>query len=485
MSRFSLILKTFLLGVFIFCAQGAKADLEILTLNDCLREVFLNNPLIQKERNDIERAHGTKLVFYSAALPTIGWQVSAGIYGAKQSEELVDHYEIVDDRSVLVPGSINLRPVKAYVLSTGGIGQPFFNLAIPPSISRGNWEVRVAEQNFYVVATNVLHLARLTFYSALFHQRSKILLEQILEDLEINARNMQQQFDAQLVRESSLLQAKTQVLNMQPGIIRTQNSYDESVIQLLQLMGRDVHRSPVSPEFRSDSPNADILNQIWLRDRFPNSKEIVNFDVAQTTQLALLTRPDLKLLRASIKESKANAEISRASYFPHTTLIVNGVYLPTNSFEKDGHSIRPGDTTLENSLEEGMSAAWHLDNGAITGTLEVIKANRDVLLIQLQNQEGNIPGNLLKLHDQMRILQLKQKILESNRTAAQKVLATINQSIMSGASSQYEFINAKNSLLNNTIQLLQNEYSIANTQAEFDRQTGGYVNFIFNGQLPH
>jgi hypothetical protein len=52
----------------------------------------------------------------------------------------------------------------------GNLEQTLFNMAVPPSLRRGDIEVLIAQQQLNVAVVEQLHAARLAFYTALYNR---------------------------------------------------------------------------------------------------------------------------------------------------------------------------------------------------------------------------------------------------------------------------------------------------------------------------
>src|SRR5207244_12880909 len=63
----------------------------------------------------------------------------------------------------------------------GNLEQTLFNMAVPPSLRRGDIEVLIAQQQLNVAVVQQLHAARLAFYAALYNRSLESLRDEQLD----------------------------------------------------------------------------------------------------------------------------------------------------------------------------------------------------------------------------------------------------------------------------------------------------------------
>src|SRR5262245_61766725 len=120
-----------------------------ITLQEVLRTTIDKNPAILEAKAGLERAAGQRLVFRSIVWPDIEVNVPAGLqYGHRSGES----------------------GVKGFAVGRGNLEQTLFNMAVPPSLRRGDIEILIAEQQLNVAVVEQLHAARLAFYAALYNR---------------------------------------------------------------------------------------------------------------------------------------------------------------------------------------------------------------------------------------------------------------------------------------------------------------------------
>ena len=94
-----------------------------VTLREVLRTTLDNNPIILEAKAGLEQAAGQRLVFRTIVWPDFDVDVPAGVqYGHRAGES----------------------GVKGFAVGRGNLEQTLFNMAVPPSLRRGDIEVLIA-----------------------------------------------------------------------------------------------------------------------------------------------------------------------------------------------------------------------------------------------------------------------------------------------------------------------------------------------------
>ena len=100
-----------------------------VTLQEALSTTLERNPEILEAKAGLERAAGQRLVFRSIVWPDFEVGVPAGLqYGHRSGES----------------------GVKGFAVGRGNLEQTLFNMAVPPSLRRGDIEILIAQQQLNV-----------------------------------------------------------------------------------------------------------------------------------------------------------------------------------------------------------------------------------------------------------------------------------------------------------------------------------------------
>ena len=124
--------------IWIFMAFFAHPT-NAITLQEVLRTTLDNNPAILEAKAGLEQAAGKRLVFRSIVWPDLDVLLPAGLqYGHRAGE----------------------TGAKGFAVGRANLEQTLFNMAVPPSLRRGDIEVLIAQQQLNVAVVEQLHAAR-------------------------------------------------------------------------------------------------------------------------------------------------------------------------------------------------------------------------------------------------------------------------------------------------------------------------------------
>ncbi len=248
-----------------------------VTLREVLRTTLERNPAILEAKAGLEQAAGKRLVFRSIVWPDFDVLVPAGVqYGHRAGES----------------------GVKGFAVGRGNLEQTLFNMAVPPSLRRGDIGVLIAQQQLNVAVVEQLHGARLAFYAALYNRSLESIRDEQLQKLEENVATQKNRFEAGLADRSAFTSATVQADELVPQIEGAQRDYREAQLNLAQAMGIDPGKSSL-PE-----PEGE-LEFVPMR-----------IDVDSETAAALQRRVDLKLARLFVRAANEDQRIIAADYYP-------------------------------------------------------------------------------------------------------------------------------------------------------------------------
>lgn len=453
-----------LLAAMCAVAGAAAGAAETLTLDDCLRAVAENNPLIAGQRLDIEGAAGRKLVLRSRALPDFGIGGDLGEQG-KQTTAVLSIPAVRRGGQVVQPAFTvrSPRPSLFFAIGTEALIQPIFDAAIPASWRRGALEVAAAKANFAVVASSQLDAARTSFYRALYYREYGKALDELAGSLNANVDAASGLIKAGLAGRQTLLAAQIQLANERPAQLDAEANYKTSLAQLFQAMGRSL------------DAGTDPSSSITLAGTLGGGS--FTFDAAAMAREALARRPDLAALREAVASASEDARIAAGGYFPIVRIYVDGQLLPSN-FVK-GNAQRPGDNTQTTEARPGIREDWAvIDTGAVLGNVRRIEALRDASAIALRQAERDIPSELALVRAQLTSAGKQSDLFASNVAIAQDTQSMTEASVKQGTLSQLDFLNAQQGVLQAKLGALQAQLQVSLASAEFTRITGGYLRFV-------
>src|SRR5262245_34110519 len=193
-----------------------------VTLQEVLGTTLDKNPAILEAKAGLERAAGQRLVFRSIVWPDFEVGVPAGVQFGHRSGE---------------------SGPKGFAVGRGTLEQTLFNMAVPPSLRRGDTEVLIAQQQLNVAVVEQLHAARLAFYAALYNRSLGSIRDEQLRKLEENVATQKNRFEAGLADRSAFTSATVQTVELIPQIEGARGAYQQARLDLAQAMGIDPAKS--------------------------------------------------------------------------------------------------------------------------------------------------------------------------------------------------------------------------------------------------
>ena len=448
-------------------APGGAARGETLTLADCLRETAEHNPDILAQQAGIQQATAERLVLRARALPKFSVGGLLGYLGARTDETLQVPVTINGKKTIV--DVTTARPATEAVIGAEDLGQPIFDAAIPASFRRGTIGITVAQENFYTVASAQLYQTRIFFYQALFQQENGEVLRGIDRSFGGEVKSLDQLVTAGLVGRQSLLAAQVQRTNFGTSLLANTGSVQTGLTSLLQNMGRNL--GPAGTPGSPAAANIHLAGELDTRE--------ISFDAPAMAREALAHRPDIRALRATVRQANEDANIVRGGYYPTVRLYLDGELVPNTFVQRTGsNSERESDQTQTTELRPGVQANWTIiDTGLVRGTVNNLQAGRDAILVALQQAERNLPSDFALLRAQMTGAANRINALQSNVGVAQDTLNTVQSGVAQGVNTQIELFDAQNGVLSARSGLLAAELDMSVAHAEFDRLTGRYLHF--------
>src|SRR5919197_3197840 len=112
-----------------------------------------------------------------------------------------------------------------------------FNMAVPPSMRRGDIEVLIAQQQLNVAVVEQLHAARLAFYAALYNRSLESIRREQQQRLQENVTTQRTRYEAGLADKSALASATVQTSELETQIESAHRAYLDAQLQLALAMG--------------------------------------------------------------------------------------------------------------------------------------------------------------------------------------------------------------------------------------------------------
>jgi outer membrane protein TolC len=427
------VLVLFLLAC---CMRPASAA----SLQEIFRTTLDNNPEILEAKAGLERAAGQRLVFRSIVWPDIELNVPAGVqYGHRAGES----------------------GVKGFAVGRGNLEQTLFNMAVPPSLRRGDTEVLIAQQQLNVAVVEQLHAARLAFYSALYNRSLQSIRDEQLQKLEENVATQKNRFEAGLADRSAFTSASLQTDELIPQIEGAQRAYREAQLNLAQAMGTDPVKSSL-PE-----PDGEL--------QFTPAQ----FDIAAETATALQRRVDLKLARLFVRAANEDQRIIAADYYPRIAGSLHGEWVPVSGIHRQESTSKTQDF-IGSELREKAAYTWRvIDNGKVGGAVLRARAAREQNEVTCRKLESNVSRELSQISNNLQAIAAREKSLASASDAAEESARTVRENVANGLVSPLEYRISQTAFLKTKSGLLEAIYQYNVAVAEWDRATGRYFQFSY------
>ena len=416
-----------------------------VTLQEVLRDTLDRNPAILEAKAGLEQAAGKRLIFRSIVWPDFDVSVPAGLqYGHRSGES----------------------GPKGFGVGRGNLEQTLFNMAVPPSLRRGDVEVLIAQQQVNVAVVEQLHAARVAFYAALYNRSLESIRDEQLQKLQENVAAQKNRFEAGLADRSALTSATIQAGELVPQTEDAQRAYRQAQLNLAQAMGMDPGQSSL-PE-----PEGEL--------KFVP----MQLDVAAETAAALQRRVDLKLARLFVRAANQDERIIAADYYPTLVGSIHGEWVPVSGIHRQESTSKTQDF-IGSELREKAAYTWRvIDNGKVGGAVLRAHAAREENELTCRKLEGNVTRELPRIANDIEAIGARERSLASATAAAEESAQTVKENVANGLTSQYEYRVSLNGLLRTKSGLLDAIYQHNVALAEWDRATGRYFQFFDQGGGP-
>ena len=411
-----------------------------VTLREVLRTTLDNNPAILEAKAGLDQAAGQRLVFRSIVWPDIDVLVPAGLqYGHRSGES----------------------GVKGFAVGRGNLQQTLFNMAVPPSLRRGDTGVLIAQQQLNVAVVEQLHAARLAFYAALYNRSLQSIRDEQLQKLEENVATQKNRFDAGLADRSAFTSATLQTDELIPQVEGAHRAYREAQLNLAQAMGIDPAKSSL-PE-----PDGEL--------QF-NPAEL---DVAGETAAALERRADLKLARLLVRSANEDQRIIAADYYPRIDGSFHGEWVPVSGIHRQESTSKTQDF-IGSEIREKAAYTWRvIDNGKVGGAVLRARAAREENELTCKKLESNVSRELARIANDIQGIAAREKSLASASAAAEESARAVRENVATGLISPLEYRVSQTAFLRTKSGQLDAVYQYNVAVAEWDRATGRYFQFSY------
>ena len=409
-----------------------------VTLETVLQTALEKNPAIQEAKSGLEQATGQRLVFRSIVWPQAELGVPAGVQAGHRAGE---------------------SGVKGFGVGRGSLDQVLFNMAVPPSLRRGDVEVLIAQQQLNVAVVEQLHAARLAFYAALYNRSLESIREEQRQKLQENVATQKDRFEAGLADRSAFTSATVQASELVPQIESAHRAYREAQLKLAEAMGID----PAKPSLPEPEGELEFVPR--------------RLDLDSETSGALQRRADLKLARLFVRSANEDQLIIAADYYPAVAGAINGEYVPVTGIHRQGSTSKTQDF-IGSEIREKATYTWRVvDNGKVGGAVLRARSAREINELACHKLEADIPRDLSHIANYLKTTEVRERSLATASAAAEESARVVQQNLASGLASPLEYRFSQNAFLTTRSGLLDAIYQHNVAIAEWDRATGRYFQF--------
>jgi outer membrane protein TolC len=417
-----------------------------VTLREVLDTTLEKNPAIQGAKAGLEEAAGKRLVFRSIILPDFRVGVPAGVQAGHRSGE---------------------NGVKGFGIGRAWLDQTLFDMAVPPSLRRGDVEVLIAQQQLNVTVVEQLHAARLAFYAALYNRSLESIQDEQRQKLEENVATQKNRFEAGLANKSAFTSATVEANELVRQIESAHRAYRDAQLKLADAMAIDPARSSL-PE-----PEGE-LEFVPMR-----------VDLASETAAALQRRADLKLARLFVAAANQDQRIIAAGYYPAVGGNIRGEYVPVKGIHRQESTSKTQDF-IGSEIMERATYTWRvIDNGEVGGAVLKARAAREENELTCRKLEANVSRELSRIANDLQAIDARETSLADASTAAEDGARTVRENVASGLVSPLEYRITQNAFLKTKSGLLDAIYQHNVALAEWERATGRYFQFSDESQASH
>ena len=411
---------------------------DAVSLQTVFQTTLEKNPAIQEAKAGLEQATGQRLIFRSVVWPHAGIGVPAGLQAGHRSGE---------------------SGVKGFGVVRGSLEQALFNMALAPSLRRGDVEVLISQQQLNVAVVEQLHAARLAFYAALYNRSLESIREEQRRKLEENVATQQDRYKAGLADRSAFTSATVQASELVPQIESAHAAYRQAQLKLAEAMAIDPASSSL-PEPDGELPFVPV-----------------HVDLDSETAAALQRRADLKLARLFVRAANEDQRIIAADYYPAVDGAINAEYVPVTGIHRQGSTSKTQDF-IGSEIREKAAYTWRVvDNGKVGGAVLKARAAREVNELTCRKLEASVSRELSRIANDLNAIDAREGSLSAASAAAEQSARAIGENLASGLVSPLEYRFTQNAFLKTRSGLLDAVYQHNLAVAEWDRATGRYFQF--------
>jgi outer membrane protein TolC len=431
----------FFFVVLVICCACAESPyaMRMMNLEDCIERALERNPAVLGAREEVHMAKANVVVARAGFMPTIELQGMMNTYEKLRTVEFDQAIPFLPDTMTIdftcdhQWGVTLIQP-----LFTGGRIWNTYRM------SRAALEASLHEMK--QVELGVLYQVKEAFYGLLLAEKLVELASQSVTLAESHLERTRARYEEGKATRFQLLRAQVEVSNLQPAVIRSQNTVRLSRIVLNNLLNITHHENPRYTGDLEFNPLETTLDKIISR--------------------AHKRRPSLLTLRQHLKAADYNIRTIQGKFLP-TLLFNTSCNINSNDFSLNRDEWKKdytGNLVLSIPLFRG---------GARLGELQEAKARRESLKMSVEGMENmitaEVTGVWFRLEEAREIIDSSSKGLEE----AKESLHIAETSYEAGVVTSLEVMDARMAYMKAETNHYQAIHDYLVATAQLEKVSGG------------
>ncbi len=447
MNRLMSLLQTGGLIVFLLTSSGVIAenpsDTLYLDLNKAIGIAGDQNPTLRVARLEVESREAGIQEVRGSYLPSLN--VSGG-YNRNIMRPIIF---LPDDSPFGGDGYLEVGSDNSF-MATLSAQMPLYNPALNRSLDAARADRDLAGEQMRASRIELEYNVHLAFFDALLARESRDVMRKSLRNATENLERTRRMYEQGTVAEYDLIRAEVQTENMRPGVLQSENAYEQAVDYLKALIGVDKSQ-PLSVRGN-------------LTDMAEN--QVADFRIADASR-SLDRNTDLVQMDLQLNLLNHQKETARASGLPSLGLAGNYQY------QTESNHFRFDDFRWVETFSAGVSLTIPLFNGfAVRQQTRQLEIAADQVKLQRDYLEDNLDIQLEGVLKSMMVALEKTANARSNVRMAERGYEIAKTRYESGQGTLMELNDSEVALTQARFNLLQAKHEILQAKAEYDRFIG-------------
>jgi hypothetical protein len=327
--------------------------------------------------------------------------------------------------------------VKGFAVGRGSLEQVLFNMAVPPSLRRGDVEVLNRSTAIECRRGGAATRGAVSVLRGTLQSVARVDSRRTTTKIEENVTTQKDRYEAGLADKSAFTSATVQASELVPEIESAHRAYREAQLKLAEAMAIDPAKSTL-PE-----PEGEL-------QFFPR-----RLDVDSETAAALQRRSDLKLARLFVRGANEDQRIIAADYYPAVAGTINGEYVPVTGIHRQGSTSKTQDF-IGSEIREKAAYTWRvIDNGKVGGAVLKARATREMNELTCRKLEANVSRELSRIANDLKGIDARERSLSAASVAAEESANAVRENVATGLASPLDYRVSQNAFLTTRSGLLE------------------------------